>query len=342
MNLTRYDKQIKVSYFSDEAQKKLAKSHVAIVGLGALGSVVAEQLTRSGVGTLTLIDRDFVELSNLQRQTLYTEQDVLEHIPKAIAACNRLSAVNTTVTLNAVVTHLNAKNIHDIVQKADLIVDATDNLNVRYLINEYAVSEQKIWIHGAVASTYGRVITFKQEQSPCFQCLYPHVPELDHVDTCDTVGVLGSIVNIIGSIQATEAIKWLSGNEQYVTNTMLEFNVWTQSSMKIDLSQARNANCSVCMKKQFSLLQTEHNEQKNAVLCGRNTVQAFHPNLNKDSYEKYINKFKNNRNLSINKYLCKFNYKDFTITMFTDGRCLIQGISSIENAEIIMSELFDY
>src|SRR5690606_11934167 len=205
------------------------------------------------------------------RQSLYTELDVQNHLPKAMAAFNRLSAINSTTMLNPVIAHLGANNIAELLNKSDLIIDATDNLRVRYLINEYAVRQQKPWIHGAVASTYGRVMTFIPNITPCFQCVYPNIPELDTVDTCDTVGVLGSIVSVVGSYQVTEALKWLTGNEQFISTAMVEINVWTQQMMKLDLANATHKNCPVCMQKQFNLLdriQMEH-EDEYTVLCGR-------------------------------------------------------------------------
>ena len=328
----RYAKQIKVSYFGEEAQQKLMNSHVAIVGLGALGSVVAEQLTRSGIGTLTLIDRDFVELSNLQRQHLYNEHDVTNHLPKAIAAFQKLSAINSTISLLPFVAHLNASNIDEYLQEADIIIDATDNLKVRYLINEYAMRERKVWIHGAVASTYGRIFSIKKGITPCFQCIYPNVPELDTIDTCDTVGVLNSIVNIIGSMQATETMKWLIGNHIHLSPSMVEFDVWTQQMMKFDMSHAIQKECPVC----------QHEKYASTILCGRNTIQTYYPGLNTHTFEQYINYFKSKKHVTRNKYLCKFEEEDCTITFFPDGRCLVQGMDNIQEAELLISRLFDH
>lgn len=337
---TRYDKQIKVSYIGQEAQQKLMNSHVAIVGLGALGSTVAEQLTRSGIGSLTLIDRDYVELGNLQRQQLYTEQDVAAHLPKAIAAFTRLSSINSSIQLHPVITHLDAKNIEKCLHQADIIIDATDNLTVRYLINEYAMEHGKVWIHGAVASTYGRVASFQLGQQPCFECIYPNSPELDGIDTCDTVGVLNSIVTIIGSMQATECIKWLIGHD--VKASMLQFDVWNQHMLTIDLAHAKNKHCPVCVQKQFNRLHKQLEEQVNSLLCGRNTVQIYYPKLNPSSFEHYIERFKDRSNRLRNKYLCKFDYEGCTITFFPDGRCLVQGTDDIEFAEQLIAKLFDF
>lgn len=338
----RYAKQIKVSHFGEEGQKKLKNSHVAIVGVGALGCIVAEQLTRAGVGKLTLIDRDFVELSNLQRQQLYTEQDVISYMPKSIAACDRLKSINSTITINPIVSHLNSNNINQCLDEAELIIDATDNLSTRYLINEYAVREKKAWIHGAVASTYGRMLFIRPGETPCFNCLYPITPELDGLDTCDTVGVLSSIVNIIGSLQVTEALKWLIDKKDCIASQLIEFDVWNHQLLKIDVHHAMQANCPVCVHKQYKYLGQHISEPKTAILCGRNTVQVVYAKLNQHTFEHYVQKFSEKFEIMRNKYLCKVTYKSNIITFFPDGRCLIQGTDNIEEAETIISIIFDF
>src|SRR6202048_3677073 len=223
-SLERYSRQIRFYGMTEAGQRKLLEARVTLCGCGALGTVLANSLVRAGVGHLRLIDRDFIETSNLQRQVLFDEQDVAENLPKAEAAARKLEAINSSVHIEPVVTDIDRTNILELVEDADLILDGTDNFEIRYLINEAAVKLGKPWVYGGCIGSHGQTMTIIPGRTPCLRCVIEAAPAPGEAATCETAGVLGPIVNIIASYQATEALKILAGRLDKVNRDLLFFD----------------------------------------------------------------------------------------------------------------------
>ena len=227
----RYSRQIVLKNIQEQGQKKLTKSHVVVIGCGALGTTIANNLVRSGIGHVKLVDRDVIELNNLQRQNLFDESDV--GFPKTSIAVKRLERINSNIKIESVVEDVNHENIEDIIKNMDLIVDGTDNMLVRFLINDACIKHDIPWIYGGAIETYGITMNIIPNETPCFRCLIQDIPEAGSLPTCDTVGVLNSIPNIIGSIQSTEALKILLGKE--INTNILTYDVWSHNFNSIKL-----------------------------------------------------------------------------------------------------------
>ena len=259
----------------DEAgQRRLAQSHAVIVGTGALGCGVADQLARAGVGHLTLIDRDIVETSNLHRQTLFSEADI--GVPKAEAARRRLAAVNSTIEIAPAIAHLDAANIGRVARDADVIVDGTDNFETRYLINDYAVKHAVPYVYGGAVGTRGMAMNVLAglagfESMPCLRCLFPEPPPPGSQPTCETAGVLGPLISIVSGVQAAEAIKILLGQMDRVARTLLEFDLWEGVRRRVNLENARDPACVCCGQRRFEFLEAQ--EAPAVSLCGQDAVQ---------------------------------------------------------------------
>src|ERR1700730_12418740 len=263
----RYSRQILFSGMREEGQQKLLASHVAIVGCGALGSFQAEALARAGVGRLTIVDRDYVEPSNLQRQWLFEEADAAAALPKAVASERSLARVNSGVRVTGVVADLSPSNIHELLDESELILDGTDNFETRYLINDYCVSRQSPWIYGAAVGSYGVAMPVLPGRSACFRCVYPEAPA-GLQPTCETAGVLNSVTAMVAALQVADALKLLCTGSLEPRLTTLD--VWNGAMRQIDLP-ARDPNCPACGHRQFPHLEGERRAPIS--LCGRNAVQ---------------------------------------------------------------------
>src|SRR5437588_5579174 len=235
-SLDRYSRQMRFYGIAEAGQRKLLDAHVTLCGCGALGTVVANALVRAGVGHLRLVDRDFIETNNLQRQVLFDEHDVAENLPKAEAAARKLGAINSSVHVQPVVTDIDRTNILDLVQDADLILDGTDNFEIRYLINDAAVKLNKPWIYGGCIGSHGQTMTILPGETPCLRCVFEAAPAPGEAGTCETAGVLSPIVNIIASYQATEAIKILTGNLAQVNRELVYLDVWDNVHRRIKVA----------------------------------------------------------------------------------------------------------
>lgn len=339
----RYAKQIKISYIRSEGQDLLSQARCAVIGLGALGSVISEQLARAGIGYLRLIDRDFVEYSNLQRQTLYTENDAKQFMPKATAAAEHLSAINSSIAIEAIIADLTAANIKEHLESIDIIVDGSDNFNIRYLINEYSVANGIPWVYGAVVGTNGSTATFVPEKTPCYQCLFPHQPTYGTVETCDTVGVLSPIVHMIASIQATEVIKYCSGNSEALHASLLQLDCWNNDQLKLAISHARRADCPVCGLHRYPLLHENERTTLSSSLCGRSSVQVTFSDSTNISLHQLEEQYSSHYKIKRNMYLLKLSYDyQITIVFFPDGRAIVQGTDNIARAEAIVARFINH
>src|SRR5258706_601627 len=251
----RYSRQVLFPGIGAEGQRKLAAGRVAIVGCGATGACVSGLLARAGVGQLLIIDRDYVEPSNLQRQALFDEADAAESLPKAIAAARKIAAFNSDVRVKAEVADLTPENVHPLLSEADLILDATDNFETRYLINDFAVKHAKPWIYAAAVAAYAVTMNIIPGETACLSCVFPAPPQ-GTVETCDTAGILNSAVNLVGSIQATEALKFLVGAKEKLRRTLLSFDVWSNEHSEIATGKPR-ADCQSCGARNFVHLSGE-------------------------------------------------------------------------------------
>ena len=336
-DLERYSRQILFQQVGETGQIKLQNSKVAIVGVGALGTVIANHLVRSGVGYIRLIDRDLVELSNLQRQTLFDEEDARLQFPKVIAAQNRLNKINSTVTVDAVIADLNLDNAEELLTEFDCIVDGTDNFNTRFLINDVAVKYGIPWIHGAAVSSRGMFASIIPGITPCYRCLFPHVPTATG-ETCDTVGVLSPLTDIIGSFQAMETMKILMGEK--TTPNLEQIDIWDYTTMQMDISEGRNPNCPTCVNHQFDFLNRSSELQVvYTTLCGRNTVQINPRNKRDLDVKNLAVRLKKSGNVSGNDFLLRFAPdEEISIVVFRDARVLVHGTNDVVKAKTLYSK----
>src|SRR5438105_3475795 len=257
-SLERYSRQMRFYGIAEDGQRKLADAHVTLCGCGALGTVLANALVRAGVGHLRLIDRDFIETHNLQRQVLFAEHDVAENLPKAEAAARKRGAINSQVVVEPVVTDIDRTNVVELCRDADLILDGTDNFEVRYLINDVAVQLNKPWIYGGSIGSHGQTMTILPGQTPCLRCVFEAAPGPGEAATCETAGVLSPIVNIIASFQATEALKILTGHRERISRELIFVDVWENVYRRIKIAPLLGkVDCPCCQRRRFEWLEGE-------------------------------------------------------------------------------------
>lgn len=327
----RYSRQILFREIGAKGQEKLSNARVLLVGAGALGASHAEILARAGVGFLRIVDRDFVELTNLQRQTLYSEADAQNRLPKAIAARNRLAEINSEVTVEAIVADVNHSNIESFVRDVDLVLDGTDNFQIRYLLNDACVKHEKTWIYGAAVSSYGTTMTIFPHETPCLRCIFEEMPQPGSAPTCDTAGVIQPIITSISAIQTTEALKILTGNKAKLHKSLIQIDVWQSDWRKIKLG-APNDDCETCARANFEFLDSAESGEFSAVLCGRNAVQIAPPRAAKIDLMQLAEKLKHLGEVKQNEYLVRFTTGDNELTIFSDARAIIRGTDDIAAA----------
>ena len=332
----RYSRQILFPPIGKSGQEKLLNSRVLLIGCGALGASHAEILARAGVGFLRIVDRDFVEFTNLQRQTLYSESDAKERLPKAMAAKNRLTAINSEIEIDAIVADVNHSNIENFVKDVDLILDGTDNFQIRYLINDVCVKLKKPWIYGAAVSSYGTTMTIFPNQTPCLRCIFEEMPDAGSSPTCDTAGVIQPIIGCVSAIQTTEALKILTGNPDRLHKSLIQIDVWQNDWRKIKLGKP-NADCKCCGERNFEFLDAEANEFS-AVLCGRNAVQIAPPKPTQIDLLTLAAKLKNLGEVKQNEYLLRLNFGEYELTVFTDARAIVRGTDDVSTARSIYAK----
>lgn len=337
-SLERYSRQMRFYGIGREGQRKLAEARVTLCGCGALGTVLANALVRAGVGHLRLIDRDFIETSNLQRQVLFDEHDVAENLPKAEAAARKLGTINSSVHVEPVVADVDRTNIVELVKDADVILDGTDNFEIRYLINDVAVKLHKPWVYGGCIGSHGQTMTILPGETPCIRCVFEAVPAPGEAGTCETAGVLGPIVNIIASYQATEALKILTGRVEHINRDLLYFDVWENTQRKIKIAPLLGkVDCPCCQQKRFEWLEGMHGSQTTS-LCGRNAVQVSHRAGTKLNFEELARHLEVMGQVSYNRFLLKFNVESYEFTVFPDGRAIIKGTDEIDKARTLYAK----
>ncbi len=337
-SLERYSRQMRFYGVGEVGQRKLLDARVTLCGCGALGTVLANALVRAGVGHLRLIDRDFIETSNLQRQVLFDEHDVAERLPKAEAAARKLGAINSSVHVEPVVADIDRTNILELVQDADLILDGSDNFEVRYLINDAAVKLNKPWVYGGCIGSHGQTMTILPNETPCLRCVFEAAPAPGEAGTCETTGVLGPIVNIIASYQAAEAIKILVGKRDQINRELLYFDVWENVQRRIKMAPLLGkVDCPCCRRRRFEWLDGEHGSQTTS-LCGRNAVQVSQRAPSRLNFEDMARQLGPLGEVHYNRFLLKFNAESCEFTVFPDGRAIIKGTSDVERARTLYAK----
>lgn len=337
-NLDRYSRQMRFPGIGEDGQKRLVESHVTLCGCGALGTVLANALVRAGVGHLRLIDRDFIETNNLQRQVLFDEHDVAQNLPKAEAAARKLGAINSAVHVEPVVTDIDRTNIIELVSDADLILDGTDNFEIRYLINDAAVKLNKPWVYGGCIGSHGQTMTILPGQTPCLRCVFEAAPNPGEAGTCETAGVLSPIVNIVASYQVAEALKILAGKLDKINRELIYLDVWDNIQRRIKVAPLLGkVDCPCCQRKRFEWLEGEHGAHTTS-LCGRNAVQVAHRSPTALNFEDMARHLQTLGEVSYNRFLLKFQIDGFDFTVFPDGRAIIKGTNDVDKARTLYAK----
>lgn len=344
-NFARYHRQMLLPGFGEQGQRRLRDATVLVLGCGALGSVASDMLARAGVGHLVIIDRDFIELSNLQRQVLFDERDVADAIPKAEAAKRKIANINSDVRVTAIVDDINHTNIERYATGADVFIDGLDNFETRYLANDLAVKTGRPYVYGAAVGTTGMAFTVlprsagdsttqaaesEQWATPCFRCLFEEAPSPGTSPTCDTIGVLGSVVAMIANFQVTETLKILTGNFDRVSRTLLNIDLWSNEIMQLKTRDVEDmTDCPCCSHRQFDYLDGKAGSSA-ASLCGRNAVQLRHRQQAESvDLEALTRRLRQHGEVIVNEFMLRTRLTDheqqYEISLFMDGRAIIKG-----------------
>lgn len=346
--MDRYHRQTLLPFVRPEGQARLGASRVLLVGCGALGSVIAEQFVRGGVGHLIIADRDVVELTNLQRQVLFDETDALEGTPKAIAAARRLSAVNSSVVVESRVVDVHAGNIESLSgiegegPRVDLILDGTDNVETRYLVNDVAVKHGVPWVYGACVGAEGRVMAIRPDEGPCLRCVFPTPPSAGELPTCDTAGVLAPAAAIVASLQVVESLRMLmqgAGSSSPRSSNLVTMDVWTSRFRTINAGD-RRSDCPCCGDRRFEFLDRAV-EQSAVQLCGRNAVQIRPAGMQRIALPELARRLSAVGRVNLQDFLVRCDLaleSGVQLTVFTDGRTIVHGTTDLIRGRSIASK----
>jgi len=332
----RYSRQILFSGIGEAGQQRLKASRVAIIGSGALGTAQAEALARAGVGQLRIADRDFVEESNLHRQTMFTERDAADRLPKAIAAARHLAEINSEVQIEAEVLDVNHSNVERLLKDCDVVLDGTDNFATRYLINDACVKAEIDWIYGAAVGSYGVTMTILPHRSACLRCIFEEAPPAASAPTCDTAGVIMPIINIVAAVQVSEALKLLTGQVDQLHNSLMQFDVWKNEWRKMNVGGPA-PDCPACAHGQFQSLEASASEFA-AVLCGRNAVQISPAHPAQINFKSLAERLKSAGEVTFNEFLLRFRAGEYELTIFKDARSIIRGTDQITTARSLYAK----
>ncbi len=322
--IDRYSRQTLFSPIGKEGQERLRASSVTIIGCGALGTALANNLCRAGIGRLIIADRDYIELNNLQRQLLFDEDDVTRRLPKAIAAVEKLRRVNSEVRAEALVEDINADGIEALVQDTDLVLDATDNFETRYLINDVCIKHQRPWIYSGVIASYGVTMNIVPGDTPCLRCVFPEMPLPGTTPTCDTAGVLNGIVGAITGIASTEALKIVLKSEQ-ISRAMVWMDLWENTCDRIELP--RQPDCPACGQHHYEFLDSLTGTNSTS-LCGRNAVQVRGNSGRRGiklDFPTLAERLRPVGDVSYNEFLLRCTIDGYELTVFPDARAIIKG-----------------
>ena len=332
----RYSRQILFAGIGKEGQQKLTDSRAVIIGCGALGSAQAEALARAGVGKLRIVDRDFVEFSNLQRQTMFTESDATERLPKAIACATHIGEINSDIEVEPEIADVNHSNIERLITGADVVIDGTDNFATRYLINDACIKNGVNWIYGAAVGSYGVTMTIRPRETPCLRCLFPEAPPAASAPTCDTAGVIMPIISVVAAVQVSEALKLLTGDLKSLHNSLMQFDVWRNEWRKISIGKPL-PDCPTCALGTFETLNAEARDFA-AVMCGRHAVQISPSGEARIDLAALGQKLQSAGEVKANDYLLRFRTGEYELTVFQDARSIIRGTDDIATARSLYSK----
>lgn len=333
MNQDRYSRQILFKEIGSEGQNNIQRKQALIVGMGALGTHLAEGLVRAGIGKLIIVDRDYIEFSNLQRQTLFTEQNAQDMMPKVIAAQQHLLDIRDDVQIEAYIEQANLQFLETYAKNVDLILDATDNFETRQLINDFAYQQQIPWIYGGVVQSTYTEATFIPGETPCFNCLVPQLPTLNL--TCDTVGVIQPAVTMTTSLQLRDALKVLIGKQ--IPTKLTYGDIWEGAHYAFGFNKMQRQTCPTCGEHPTYPYLTQY-EKDYAVLCGRDTVQYHNPNISQEMLVQFLEQ--HGIKYRSNQYMVVFKFNDHRIVAFNEGRFLIHGVTRTIEATQLMNSLF--
>jgi len=333
MHDERYSRQILFDGIGEAGQLRLRGARACVIGCGALGTAQTEALARAGVGRLRIVDRDFVEASNLQRQTMFTEADARERLPKAVACSRHLAEINSEVETEAEVVDVNQSNVERLIKDADVVLDGTDNFATRYLINDACVKHNISWVYGAAVGSYGVTMTVRPHKSPCLRCIFEEAPPAGSAPTCDTAGVIMPIISMVAAVQVTEALKLLTGQTMALHNSLMQFDVWSNEWRRIALG-APSADCPACGLSSFEMLEAEAGDYA-AVLCGRDAVQISPARPVRVDLKALAERLRASGEVMVNPYLLRFQAGDYELTVFQDARSIIRGTSDVGTARTL-------
>lgn len=329
----RYARQVLFYGIGEQGQKKLTEKTAGLVGCGALGCTSANLLVRSGLKCLKIIDRDYIEESNLQRQSLFDEEDISKNLPKAVAAQRKLQKVNSRVQIDAVVADINASNIEPLLENADIIIDGTDNFETRFLINDYCVKRGIPWIYGACIGSIGLAMNIVPSKTPCLRCMLDTIPLPGTIETCDTEGVIAPIASMIASIQVAEALKILTDNYEALSKGLLKIDLWRNEIKSLHTDDIREkSDCVTCKQHKYEFL-TKDKYSITTSLCGRNSVQVLHPNGYKLDLKKLATRLERVGDITSNKFMLRIKIDKYELTVFPDGRAIITGTNDASVAK---------
>jgi adenylyltransferase/sulfurtransferase len=332
--MSRYSRQELFSGIGEAGQARIRASRAILVGCGALGSALSEMLTRAGVGDLTIVDRDFVEESNLQRQTLFTERDARDGVPKAKAAEARLRELNHEVAVRGLVKDFTSENARELVRGMDLVLDGTDNFETRFLLNDVALAEGVPWIYGACVESYGLALLVRPKVSPCLRCVLGEMPGAGSGPTCDTAGVVLPIVEVVAGIQGAEALKILSGRTERLLRGIVSVDLWNGTFHVMDL-RGRAPWCPLCTEGRYDYLERP---SSSGVLCGRDAVQLRPQTGSRVDLSALSERLSRLGRVVRNEYLVRFLGSEGEIVVFEDGRALVKGVSDVPAARSLFSK----
>ncbi|HKC62320.1 MAG TPA: ThiF family adenylyltransferase [Pyrinomonadaceae bacterium] len=334
--LERYSRQILFDGIGEAGQRRLLASRVVIIGCGALGTAQAEALARAGVGRLLIVDRDFVEGSNLQRQTMFTEKDARERLPKAVACVNHLAEINSEIKTEGLIADVNHSNVERIIEGSDVVLDGTDNFATRYLINDACVKHGIAWVYGAAVGSYGVTMTVRPRVSPCLRCIFEEAPPAASAPTCDTAGVIMPIISVVASVQVSETLKLLTGQTDKLHGSLMQFDVWTNEWRRIKLD-APSRECRCCALGQYEMLEAEAVGFA-TVLCGRDAVQVSPPGPTEVNLPALAERLRAAGEVKLNPYLLRLRAGEYELTVFRDARAIIRGTDDVVTARSLYAK----
>ena len=319
----RYSRQILFEGIGEEGQRRLRAARVLVAGCGALGSAQVEALARAGVGRLRIADRDFVEESNLQRQTLFTERDARERLPKAAAAARRVAEINSEVEVEAEIVDINNSNVERLAEGCDLVLDGTDNFATRYLLNDACVRRGTPWVYGAAVGSYGVTMTVRPRLTPCLRCVFPEAPAAGSAPTCDTAGVVMPVISVVASVQVSEALKLLAGRAERLHGSLMQFDVWENEWRRVRLG-GPDPDCPACARAVYETLGAEPADHA-AVLCGRDAVQVSPRGAARIDLRALAERLGAAGEVKVNEYLVRLRAGGYELTVFEDARAIVRG-----------------